>query len=115
MKPATTSIRPALETLRELDDRMFLDRLALQIHDATDAVRAMGRPAKLTITLDIKPLKNQRVVEPIITITAEIAAKLPQPEPMESIFYIDENGNPTKHQPKEKQPSLGIAIGEGSA
>lgn len=53
-KPA--AIRPALDTLRELDNGLFLDKLAAAIHEATGAVRDMSRPASIRVALDFATL-----------------------------------------------------------
>lgn len=74
------SIRPALETLSELDEGRFMDKLALAIHDATNGVTGLSKPAKVTITLDFAPLTKQNLTEPVITVEAEITTKLPKPD-----------------------------------
>lgn len=102
------AIRPALDTLKELDQRRFLDNLAVHIHDATDAVRAHGKPAKITITLEVAPLSKQGMVEPVVTIESEIISKLPKPEAPKALFFIDEHGNPTTQQ--QRQRGLGLTI-----
>lgn len=102
-------IRPALDTLRELDERRFMDKLALAIHDATSAVQHLGKPAKITVTLDFAPLSKQKFVEPVITVDADITSKLPKPEGNKALFFIDEDGNPTTKQQRQRDLSLSIA------
>lgn len=101
-------IRPALETLRELDERRFMDKLALEIRQATDAVRALGKPGKLVITLEFAPLSKAGLVEPAITIEADITAKLPKPDAPKALFFVDDEGNPTRQQ--QRQRGLGLTI-----
>lgn len=104
-----TGIRPALDTLRELDQQQFLERLAVAIHEATTAVRDLGKPAKISITLDFAALSKQQLIEPVITVEAEIHTKLPKPEGNRALFYIDAAGNPTTQQQRQRGLDLQVA------
>jgi hypothetical protein len=108
-------IRPALDTLRELDERRFMDKLALAIHDATSAVQHLVKPAKITVTIDIAPLTKQHLSEPAITIEAEISSKLPKPDGHRALFFIDEDGNPTTKQQRQRDLGLSVAAREEGA
>ena len=103
-----STIRPALETLRELDGGMLLDKLAIAIHDATSAVQHLGKNAKIIVTIEVSPLTKQQLKEPVISMEAEVATKLPKPEGDKSIFYIDNDGNPTTT--RQRQPELGLSV-----
>lgn len=107
--PAVPGIRPAMDTLRELDEKQFLDKLAVAIHEATGSVREQMKPAKITITIDVAPATKQRMVEPVITIEAEIVSKLPKPEASKALFFIDGDGNPTTNQQRQRDLGLSIA------
>jgi hypothetical protein len=104
-----TGIRPALDTLRELDEKRFMDKLALAIHNATDSVRALNKPAKIQIALEIAPLTRQGLSEPVVTIEVEIIEKLPKPDGHKALFFIDEDGNPTTKQQRQRDLGLSIA------
>ncbi len=102
-------IRPALDTLRELDQGNFLDKLAIAIHDATSAVRDLNKGAKINITLDFAALTKANLTEPVITVESEIVTKLPKPEGHRALFYIDADGNPTTQQQRQRDLGLQIA------
>lgn len=108
----TTGVRPALDTLRELDNGLFLDKLAHAIHEATGAVNALNKPARITIALDFATLTKANLTEPVITVEAEIATKLPKPDGHRALFYIDEGGNPTTQQ--QRQRDLGLTVAGGA-
>lgn len=108
MEEKLAAIRPALDTLRELDGGQFLDKLAGAIHEATGAVRDMGKGAKISIALEFAALSKQNLTEPVITVEAEITTKLPKPEGHRAIFYIDAGGNPTTQQ--QRQRDLGLTV-----
>lgn len=106
-------IRPALETLSELDEGRFMDKLAVRIHEAVNAVTTFGRPAKVTVTIDIDTLKKN-IVEPVITMEAEITTKLPKPESPKALFFVDADGNPTTKQQRQRDLGLSVAGREPS-
>lgn len=106
-------IIPALHTLREIPG---LDaKMAVAIHDAVAAVRAQRKAATVTITLEIKLLKDgvAKLEDEPITISGEVDTKLPRPPAPLQWFFIDEDGNPTKTA-KPRQRGLELTIGGGS-
>jgi len=105
----SSAIRPALDTLRELDEGRFLDKLAVAIHDAVSGVTALGKAAKVNITLEFAPLSKQNMAEPVITAEAEITTKLPKPDGHRALFYVDGDGNPTTQQQRQRDLGLSVA------
>ncbi|MCA3109866.1 MAG: hypothetical protein ING91_19315 [Rhodocyclaceae bacterium] len=104
-----TTVRPALETLRELDQGNLLDKLALAIHEATGAALHFEKAARVTLTLDVKLLTQKHLSEPAITVEATVETKLPKRDPYQALFFIDENGNPTVTQQRQRDLGLSIA------
>lgn len=104
-----SAIRPALETLRELDEGYFMDKLSVQIHDAVSAVTALGKPGKVTITLEFSPLSKPGMTEPIIVAEAEIVTKLPKPDAHKTMFFVDGDGNPTTTQQRQRGLEFSVA------
>lgn len=102
------AIRPALETLSELDEGRFMDKLAVKIHDAVSAVTAFGKPATIKVEITIDTLKKN-IVEPVITMEADISSKLPKPESPKALFFVDSDGNPTTKQQRQGGLDLKIA------
>lgn len=102
-----SAIRPALETLSELDAGNFMDKLAVAIHDATSGVTTMGKKSTISITIEVAPMTKAHTVEPVITMTAEIVTKLPKPDAYQALFYVDGEGNPTTKQQRQSAPFLG--------
>ena len=102
-------IRPALETLRELDEGRFLDKLAFAIRDVTDSVRALNKPGKIAITLEIAPFTQKGLTEPVLTIESDIAAKPPKPDAPKTLFFVDDESNPTRQPQRQRGLALQIA------
>lgn len=109
-----TRIIPAQVTLNSLRDGQVMNELAQAIHDATKGVRDLNQAAKVTLTLDLMPIKgiDQGLREPPINVVAEVIVKLPKPPLPSTLFYVDENGNPTR-TPTARQPDLGLTIAKG--
>jgi len=105
----TSAIRPALETLSELDAGNFMDKLAVAIHDATSAVTVLGKKATITVSIEIAPMTKQARVEPVITMEAEITTKLPKPDAPLALFFIDADGNPTTKQQRQQGLQFSVA------
>lgn len=104
-----SAIRPALDTLRELDDGRFMDKLAVAIHDAVSASTAFTKASKVIVTLEIDMLSKPGMVEPVITVEADINTKLPKPDAPKALFFVDEDGNPTTNQQRQRDLGLRVA------
>lgn len=101
-------IKPAQATLNELRDGQVMLELAQAIHDAAGAARDMRKPATVTLTLTFETLKTgtQGLKEAPMIARAEVATKLPKAEAPTTLFYMDEDDNPTRHAPAREQSEL---------
>lgn len=104
-------IRPALQTLAALEDGLFMDKLAVHIHDAVNAVTTFNKKATITVEISFAPL-TKHMAEPVVTATGEISSKLPQPDPHQTMFFVDADGNPTTTQ--QRQGGLNFTVATGS-
>jgi len=95
------AIRPGIDTLRELRDGQVLDEFSMHLHDAVSAVQALGKPAEVSITIKVKPFSKTRVMNPALAFEAEVTSKLPKPDREGDIFFVDDNGNPTRNQTRQ--------------
>lgn len=106
-------IRSAQATLIDIRNGKLLEELAVEIHTAVAAVKQLGKAAKVTVTLDIRP-QTKELTDPIITITGEVDSKLPKPDVPATIFAIDEDGNPTRNLTRA-QSELGLTVADSQA
>ena len=104
------NIKPAQITLNALNDGHTMNELAQHIHDVTAAVRAHGKPGEVKLTIKIAPVSGvaHGLVESPIVMVAEVASKLPKDLPS-TLFYVDEDGNPTRNAP-ERQPEIQFTV-----
>lgn len=103
------SIRPAIEILRELDNKQFLDKLALSLHNGAAEVIALGKPAKITITMVLDMFSTKGMIEPVLTVQADITERFPKPDQNLALFYTDQDGNMTVNQQRQRGLDLSIA------
>jgi hypothetical protein len=105
----STHIKPAIETLQHLDGTKLLDKLGIAINDATNAVTVLGKKATITVTIQVGLLTQKGLSEPAISITGEVDTKLPKPDPEATIFFVDEESNPTLTATRQRQMDIRIA------
>lgn len=102
-------IAPAQTTLNALGDGHVMAELAQAIYDAVGAVNAHNKAATVTLTVTIAPMKrDSKLREMPLLFSGEISSKLPRQDAEQTLFYIDEEGNPTRTQ--TRQPDLPLSI-----
>lgn len=104
-------ILPAQVTLNALRDGHVMNELAQAIHEATCAVRDMGKSAEVHLSITFQPIKGveQGLREAPISLISEVSIKLPKPPQPTTLFYVDVEGNPTRN-PAQRQPELGLSV-----
>jgi len=110
--------RPAVDTLRAMRKGKTMDELAVALQEATAAVKLIGKAAKVTLTIEIKPYVQAGTVlidQPVV-IEGDVSTKLPKPKKEGTLFFVDKNCNPTQEQPREeRQPGLSLTVGGAHA
>jgi hypothetical protein len=111
-------IRSAQAILTEIREGAVLEELAQAFHDAIANVREHGKPATIAVTIKVGTLgqSQHKLVEPPVIITAKVKAKLYEPEPPATVFFVDEHGNATRNQTRQQEIALSVAAAnaEGS-
>ena len=103
-------IRPAQATLNDLNSGQTMVALAEAIHEAISAVKQHGKPAIVSLDITVATMKDQHTfVNPPVVISGEVSSKLPKAPPPLTLFFVDEDGNPTRNQTREPELPLSIA------
>ncbi len=97
-----------ITTISNLNKKGSLSELDETLARAIQQVRKLGKPAKLTYTLDIKP---DDADGEMVTIQDSIALKTASPARKASKFYTTEDGKLSRNDPN--QPELPIAAVPG--
>lgn len=103
------NIRSATNILTELRDGQVITELSGAIHDALSAVKEHNKGAKVILTIEIKPFNEAKLVEPAITMTAEVSKTLPKEVPPSTIFFINDDGNPSRNPVRQDKLPFGVA------
>jgi hypothetical protein len=105
-------VKPAQSTLNALSDGHVMAELAQAIHEAIGAVNAQNKAATVTLTVTIAPMKKDaKLIDSPLLISGEVSTKLPRPDAAQTLFYVDDEGNPTRTQ--TRQPDLALSISKG--
>lgn len=96
------------DLLTDIDDGKLHTQLTELWPRVVKAVRETNKPGSLTITLNAKLDRGTMVV-----VTPKVSTKMPAPATGASIFYSDEEGNLSKHDPKQLPLKNVTPIGGG--
>jgi hypothetical protein len=106
-----TAIRSAQETLCSLNSGATMNEIAQALYDASQSVKDTNKAAKVTIEITVKPVRETRLKDHPINMTAKVTTKLPQELPA-TLYFVDDKGPTTQSTPR--QPSL-TGIGPADA
>lgn len=109
-----SNVRSATAILAEIRDGQLVIEASEQIKTAICAVREVGKPAKVTIEIEIKPFKagSEKLTEPPLIFVGEVTSKLPKHDTEATLMFVGEDGNATR-VPPQRQPDLGLTIAAG--
>lgn len=93
-----TTIRPFADWLREQSGGDTHEELGECLHDLIAKVRDTGKAGTLTLTVQVKPLKDDLNV---LIVTDEIKLKLPEHDRKGSMFYADDENNLRRSDPRQ--------------
>ena len=91
-------VRPFAAWLQEQSGGKTHIELGEGLHDLIAKVRDTGKGGSLTLTVKVKPLKDDIDV---LIVTDEIKLNLPEHDRKASMFYPDEHGNLTRSDPRQ--------------
>jgi hypothetical protein len=74
--------------------------LSAEFHELLDAVRTHGKKGSLTITVVVEPPANGVDSAPL-PIGIESTVKAPKPTPVKSLYFLDDDGNPVREDPRQ--------------
>lgn len=93
------AIRPIQETLARLREGRIYDLMSLELNKVVKAVRDTGKAGKMTLTIDVKPVKK---IAGALELTAEVNGKLPKLEASSDLMFPDEDGNLYVRPPNQR-------------
>lgn len=91
-------VRPFAAVLQDINNGQFADQLAHDIQALVTAVTEHGRKGSLTVKFEVAPRKGNAHA---LNVTGRRDLKLPQEEPIESVFFTDAAGNLHRDDPRQ--------------
>lgn len=76
------------------------EELSTEFHQLLDAVRAHGKKGQMTITIVVEPPANGVDSAPM-PIGVESAVRAPKPTPVKSLYFLDDDGQPVRDDPRQ--------------
>lgn len=80
------------------------DEASLKLHDLIQAVLDTGKPGKIGLTFDVKPLGKGD--ERQVIVTGTVVTKMPVMKAAESFFFVDDTGNLSRTDPRQAELPL---------
>lgn len=90
--------RPALDLLADINKGKAAAELTDEIHTALTAMADTGRPAVVVLTIKFDP--DKKAVDERVYVTAAVTSKLPRLPERASMFYLTDENNLTRTDPK---------------
>ena len=95
-------VRPFAAVLRELNRGRVHEELSTQLQDLVAAVQSTGRKGSLSFTLTVSPTGDSGAVQ----VSDTVSAKLPHFERAASMFYITDEHNLVRSDPRQLELPL---------
>ncbi len=89
------------------------DELTRGLHDLLGAVQNIGKAGSLTLTVKAKPVG--RGDERQVTVAVSVSTKLPEMGSIEAIYWIDDEGNLTRSDPRQQELPLQMVTRQNPA
>lgn len=92
--------RPALDLLADINKGKAAAALTDEIHDALTAMADTGRPAVVMVTIKFEP--DKKAPDERVYVTAAVTSKLPRLPERPSMFYLNDDNNLTRTDPRQE-------------
>ena len=103
--------RSFVDTMREVRSGQVLQELDDKLQQLVQAVQSTGGGGKLTITIDVKPMKGS--TEAVI-VTDDIKLKAPEIKSQGTVMFPTPEGNLSRAHPKQMElPTVSLASAAG--
>lgn len=90
--------RPFAELLTTIEQGEAHAEASRALHDLVSAVMDVGKAGVLTITVKVEPVKGNKGQ---VLVGVQVAAKPPKSSPGAGVFFVDDAGNLSRHDPRQ--------------
>lgn len=112
MTEPAAQIRPFADWLQEQSSGRTHNDLSAALHALLEAVTRHGKAGKLTFTVKAKPMQGDMSA---VVIADEVRLGAPEADRKANIYFLDEDGNPSRSDPRQMHLPLRPAPSEAVA
>lgn len=98
--PEDRTPRPFAAWLHEQRRGLLHDELGHKLNDLVAAVNEYGKGGELTLKLKVTPATKHG--EGVVVVSDQVVVKAPEAPRPESVFYIDDDSNLVKNDPRQQ-------------
>lgn len=93
------TVRPFADFLQQQSGGTLHAELSDQLHNLIQAVQETGKGGSILLKVEVKPIAGTN--GKTLTVTDSVAVKAPKVERPKSIFFVTDDGNLTRNDPRQ--------------
>lgn len=113
--PDDGRVRPFALTLQEIGAGRLAARVSEQLADLTSAVVATGKKGKITLTIEVAPVKKANANTLMVSGSSKAAIPEPEDASPTSVFFATDDGTLSRDDPRQPQLPLRGLPGKATA
>jgi hypothetical protein len=94
------------KSIFEIDNGATVAEFAAALHAVNAAVRDVGKGGEVTLTISVSPASKGNA--DVVMVKSKVKAKLPEASRRQTVFYLDEDNQLVRNDPKQQTLPLRI-------
>lgn len=94
------------KSIFEIDNGATVKEFAAALHALNTSVREVGKGGEVTLTISVSPASKGNT--DVVMVKSKVKAKLPEASRRQTVFYLDDNNQLVRNDPKQQTLPLRI-------
>jgi len=94
------------KSIFEIDNGATVSEFAAALHALNTSVREVGKGGEVTLTISVSPASKGNA--DVVMVRSKVKAKLPEASRRQTVFYLDDNNQLVRNDPKQQTLPLRI-------
>jgi hypothetical protein len=94
------------KSLFEIDNGATVAEFAAALHSLNTAVREVGKAGEVSLTISVTPASKGNT--DVVMVRTKVKAKLPEATRRQTVFYLDDENELVRNDPKQQSLPLRI-------
>jgi hypothetical protein len=94
------------KSIFEIDNGATVNEFAVALHALNTSVREVGKGGEVTLTISVSPASKGNA--DVVMVRSKVKAKLPEASRRQTVFYLDDNNQLVRNDPKQQTLPLRI-------